>query len=273
MNARTGASFAAAGVLVAFLMTTPLAHGQQRGPVIVPRNPADPSIHEGPSNVRSAGYKPLVYPLLGVLPASYDWTSGLARAIGSIFQPFRADPTYLGYKTGQYPGFDFWKGVGTSFNRTLSRLFPGAKGIGRDITDVPRLGTVCGDNPGDPYWVGYPRLGNFEFPPPYQLPSHQFDCFCRCDEEIDCPDGPYKNAKRFGGKYDGRVNCRTCFDAIGQGNRIVKHDKFVGKSKGSHQGYDKDRADPGYQECLRQSIESYAQSGPGRQPQAPNYGL
>ncbi len=254
------------------------AHAQQqRGPVIVPRNPADPSIHEGPSNVRSPGYKPVVYPLLGVLPASYDWTSGLARAIGSIFQPFRADPTYLGFKTGQFPGFDFWKGVGTSFNRNLSRLFPGAKGIGgKNITDVPQLGEACGLNPGDPWWIGFPRLGNVETPPPFQEPFFEsnLDCFCRCNENIECPlPGPYWHPN-WGGPEVNRNVYPTCQECFGTG-QIRKHDRYVGTDHGTFPGYPRgDPMDSGYQECLRQSVESYARSGPGGQPQAPDlYGL
>lgn len=221
-----------------------------RGPAIVPRDPSDPSIHEGLSDRKTAGFRE-VEPILGILPASYDWFGGMIRAIGSVFQPFSADPTWAGWRGNYFVGFDFW----------------GAFGMREDAEpdvregDTPSRGEVCGRNPGDAFWVGYPRQGNVEIPPPYQTEYHRYDCYCRCDEQVACPLEPYRH-RMHGGTYTQYVDCMTCFGE----ERIVKHDYYVGTSKGSHPGYMFNRSDSGYQECLRQSFESYAASGPGGEP-------
>lgn len=245
-----------------------ISSGQQQGPVIVPRPLSNPSIHEGPSGIQRAGYKQ-VFPTLGQVTAGYSLFGATLQAMGSLFQPFQASRFAPTYKGGQNPGFDFWGAIG--FKRNVSRLDPGGKGIGgKNVTDVPQLGKVCGSNPGDPYWVAFPRPGHIENPVAYETLYDPWDCFCRCDEDIECPvPGPYRHS-RFGGTNPNRVNCRTCFGD----QRIRKHDKFVGTSKGSHPGYDLNRGDSGYQECLRQSIESYAGSGPGGGPTGKElYGL
>lgn len=247
----------------------------QRGPAIVSRDPCQPSIHEGFSGRQSAGFR-RVEPFLGILPASYDWFGGILRAIGSAIQPFAADPTYLGQKSGQQPFFFSRRGG-------VSRTYAGYKGIGgRNVTDVPRLGQPGGPCPGDPFWVGFPRPGNIEFPPPFQTLHYGWDCFCRFDELIACPtgsppplglpidlNGPNLH-RSFGGSAD-FIPCAQCFGL----HNIRKHDRFVGTPQGPHRGYPNALAsDPGYQECLRQSVESFAGSGPGGAPQVPHlYGF
>ena len=245
----------------------------------MPRSLCDPSIREGPSGRQSAGFRN-VNPALGLLPASYDWFGGVLRAIGSVVQPFAGDPTYLGYKSGQQVGYDF-RPIG--FKQSVSRLFAGYKGIGgQNVTDTPRLGQPGGPCPGDPYWVGFPRAGNVEIPPPFQLLHDEWDCFCRYDEQVACPTGvpPPLGVPIFSfgpnlhivyGGTAGFIPCNQCFG----NHNIRKHDRFVGTGKGSHFGYPASfPLDTGYQECLRQSVESFAGSGPGGQPQVPNlYGL
>lgn len=259
----------------------PAAAAEQRGPVIVSRSNCDPSIHEGlPDDRVSAGLRRDVTPLLGLLPASYEWFIGIARALGSRFQPGAIDPTYLGYQSGQRVGYDFLGPIG--FKRDVSRLAPGAKGIGgKNVTDVPRLGVPGRQCPGDPYWVAFPRPGNVEIPPPYQFVHYDWDCYCRYDELVACPTGvppplglpidrPGLNLHEF---YGGRAPFIPCHQCFGLHN-IRKHDYLVGTKKGPHEGYSRMAWDSGYQECLRQSVESYAASGPGGQPQVPDlYGL
>lgn len=249
-----------AALLVIPLLFVPSSDAQREGPVIVPRDPTSPSIHEGSSGIQNPGFRKDVEPFLGLLPASYDWFGGILRAIGSAIQPFAADPTYLGYKSGQQVGYDVFRLIG--FKRAATRLYEDFKKIGgKNVTDIARLGTPGGKSPGDPYWVGYPRPGNVEFPPALQTGRHFFDCFCRADEEIDCPipDHPDWHVN-WGGWARYRVNCVQCFGI----ERIRKHDYYVGTNHGSFPGYRRgDPADPGYQECLRQSVESFAASGPG----------
>jgi hypothetical protein len=250
-------------VFILFLLSISTAEAATKtGPAIINRDPSDPSINEGIAQIQ-AGVKTDVDPLLGILPASYDWFAGMSRAIGSLVQPFKADPTYLGMKTGQSQFAERVK-------QSVVRLFSDYKKIGgKNITDTPKLGTVCGDNPGDPYWVGYPRevsLGNIEIGPPFQDWHHQYDCFCRCGEKVECPipdfAGQVNVHRNAGGKATWNIPCETCF-----GSRIVKHDKYIGTDHGTFPGYPKGApTDSGYQECLRQSAESYAASGPGGSP-------
>lgn len=278
MSARTRVGmhvflFGGGCILLLALFLSPTSYGQQSGPVIIPRSRTDPSIHEGPSGQQSAGYK-TVLPFLGLVPSSYSWFGNVLGAIGatmgSLYQPFTADPQYLGYKSGQQVGFDFWGAIG--WKQNVSRLSTSAKGLGgRNITDTPGLG-VIGD-PGGPFWVGYPRIGNIENPPRYQIANHHpYDCFCRYDEAVECPlPGPFWHTNWGGPWYNlFPVPCATCFQG-----RILKHDKFVGTNHGTHGGYPRDfPGDSGYQECLRQSIESYSGSGPGGQPRGGElYGL
>lgn len=244
------------GSILAILASTPQGHAQQEGPVIIPRSPSDPSIHEGPSGRQSAGFRQ-VSPFLGLVPASYDWFGGIISAVGSLFRI--ADPRYLGYQSGQFVGYDFLGPIG--FNKEARP--------DTHVKDVPGLGQMCGNNPGDPFWVGFPRPGNIEFARPFQLFHHPWDCYCRCNERIACPVvGPYLHTS-YGGLAP-HVPCQVCFSS-----NILKHDKFVGTDHGTFQGYPaSDPTDSGYQECLRQSVESFAASGPGGPPQAPNiFGL
>lgn len=234
--------------------------GYAEGPAIVTRDPSDPSIHESPATGISAGVKQNVNSQIGKVSASYDWTNFFA-AIGSAVQPFTAKPTWAGLKTSPSR---FYQGL-TEF---ASRYFAGEKKIGgKDITDVEQLGTVCGNNPGDPFWVGYPRIGNVEYPPAYQWAHNQYDCFCRCGEQIECPIGS-KEVRHYnhGGTNRNLVACEVCF-----AGKILKHDKYVGTDHGSFPGYPTSLPnDPGYQECLRQSAESYSASGPGGTPSNPD---
>lgn len=251
------------------------ASAQQQGPAIVPRSECEPSIHEGPSGRESAGFRRDVTPLLGLLPASYDWFAGVARAIGSFFQPQAIDPKFLGYLPNPQPYFFSRKG-------DVSRLYPGFKGIGgKDVTDVPKLGVPGRECPGDPYWVAFPRPGNVEIPPPYQLDHHDWDCFCRYDEKVACPTGappplgmplfrPGPNLHRV---YGGTADFIECYKCFGEHN-IRKHDYLIGTRKGPHFGYPSMAGDSGYRECLTQSVESFAGSGPGGTPRGKHlYGL
>jgi hypothetical protein len=269
------------GGAVAIFITLPirtLGQNQPRGPAIVPRGQCNPSIHEG-SGSANAGLKPQVFPQLGLVPASYAWNIG--NAIGSIFQPGAIDPTYLGQKTDQLVGYDFAGQIG--YKRGASRLYAGFKKIGgKDVTDTPRLGTPGGQCPEDPYWVAFPRPGNIENPPPFQTLHYTWDCFCRYDESVACPTGfppplgfpifiPGPNLHRVYGGVADFIPCSTCFATY----NIRKHDFFVGTKHPPHLGYPASFADDtGYQECLRQSVESSAGSGPGGSPQVPHlYGL
>ena len=280
-------------VILIILFTPLLVRAQQQGPANVPRSLCDPSIHEGPSGRQSAGFRN-VNPVLGLLPASYDWVGGVLRALGSALQPLAGDPKYLGYKSGQQVGYDF-RPIG--FKQSVSRLDPGYKRIGgKNVTDVPQLGRPERGCPGDPAWVKFPRPGNVEFPPPFQPPADSWDCFCRVgyngnldEERVACPTGvapplglpidrPGPNLHRVYGGRAGFIPCSQCFGI----QNIRGHDPFVGRPQGPHFGYSTtgfrnnpvSSNDPGYQECLRQSVESYAGSGPGGQPQVPDlYGL
>jgi hypothetical protein len=267
------------GFAAFFLLLAPSASAQQQGPAIVPRPECNPSIHEGPSGRQSAGFRQ-VTPLLGLLPASYDWFSGLTQALGSFFQPGAIDPQFLGEKSGQTPGYDFSGPIGLKQN--VSRLYAGFKGIGgQNVTDVPQLGVAGRQCPGDPFWVGFPRPGNVEFPPPFQAIHYDWDCFCRYDEQVACPTGvppplgiplfrPGPNLHRVYGGIAGFISCHQCFGS----HNIRKHDYLVGTKKGPHFGYPAMAGDTGYQECLRQSIESFSGSGPGGQPSGNQiYGL
>jgi len=239
------------------------------GPVIVPRSPSDPSIHESIVS-QSAGYKQDVFPQIAILPASYEWFSGLLKAIGSPVQQFMGDTNWLGMKTNQSPPPKSGGYQGVKENQ--GRLYAGYKNIGgKNITDTPMLGQVCGSNPGDPYWVAYWRPGNVEIPPPYQVWHNQFDCYCRCNEMIACPIPTYAGTMNWhrigGGPATHYISCQMCF---GMSAHIRKHDIYVGTSHGSFPGYPPNMPeDLGYQECLRQSTESYAASGPGGGPSDP----
>lgn len=266
------------GVFVFLAGVSNIGRAQQQGPAIVPRPQCEPSIREGPSGRQSAGSKS-VTPVLGLVPASYDWFGSVLGGIGSFFQS--VDPGYLGYKSDQYVGFDFWGPIG--FKRNVSRLYAGYKGIGgKNVTDIPQLGVPPGrECPGDPFWVAFPRPGNVEFPPPFQTLHYDWDCFCRYDEQVACPTGvppplglpiyrPGSNLHRI---YGGTADFISCSQCMGTRN-VRKHDYLVGTKKGPHFGYPSMASDSGYQECLRQSVESYSASGPGGQPQVPNlYGL
>lgn len=237
-------------------------------PSPIPRDPTSASIHEGVSGRTSAGFKTNINPLVGNLPASYFPFRGLGRAIGSLVQqygigsPNPSDTSSYGFK----PTIQNIQAL-PSQTRDVSRLFPGQKGIGgKNVTDVSRLGTPGGKNPGDPYWVAYPRPGNVEFPPFAQLIHHPYDCFCRWDETIRCPlqESPFWHVA-FGAPWVPPhftpVSCQACFGV----QRIRKHDFYVGQSKsGVFDGYPFTYPyDTGYQECLRESIDSFAASGPG----------
>jgi hypothetical protein len=245
----------------------------QTGPTVgnVFRDPTDPSINEGASGKRSAGFKQNVNPNIGTLPASYTPFRGLGRALGSLVTPGGipapnpADPSTYGFKpTVQQVFPKLYSETGR-----LNRLFAGFKGIGGvNVTDFARLGTPGGTNPGDPYWIAFPRPGNVETPPFAQTIHHPWDCFCRWDEQVYCPN--FFNFPVWHVSYgspgllptqNAPTSCQTCFGV----NRIRKHDFYVGQSQsGAFGGYPRDLpADPGYQECLRQSVESYAASGSG----------
>jgi len=258
-------------LLFVFALVFPFLAQAQQGPANVPRSLCDPSIHEGPSGRKSAGLR-TVDPALGLLPASYDWFGGVLRALGSALQPLAGDPTYVGYKSGQLVGYDF-RPVG--FKQSVSRLFSGFKGIGgKNVTDTPSLVTpgsrIGGQCPGDPYWVGFPRPGNVENPPPFQFVHYNWDCWCRYDELVACPTGqpppqgipifiPGPNLHRTRGGRAGFIPCNQCFGD----HNIRKHDVYVGRNQGPHFGYPNSYlSDTGYQECLRQSITSGARSEP-----------
>ncbi len=240
----------------------------QTGAKIIPRDRSSASIHEGLSGTTSAGVKQNINPLIGQLPASYIPFRGLGRAIASLVTPFGigsptpSDPSSYGFKpTVQIVA------PRASQTRTATRLFEGEKGLGgKNVTDVAQLGQPGGQNPGDPYWVAYPRPGNVENPPPAQLVHHPYDCFCRWDETINCPlqESPFWHIN-FGAPWVPPhftpVSCQACFGV----HRIRKHDFYVGQSKsGAFDGYPFTYPyDTGYRECLTQSIDSFSASGPG----------
>lgn len=241
---------------------TKVTNGQQTGPVNVERDLSNPSIHEGIIRVL-AGYKTDVNPYVGQLPASYSWLGGIGSAIGSIFQSANINPFWLGMKSDQVAGQQ------SDYKTSPSRTYAGFKGVGgKDVTDTPQLGEVCGKKPGDPYWVAYDRPGNVETPPSYQSWHDQYDCYCRCGEMIDCPIYDYAGKQHWnvigGGQATHKILCEQCF---GYAARIRKHDYYVGKDISSHSGYPVDAPnDPGYQECLRQSSESFGASNAGGSP-------
>jgi len=234
------------------------------GPVNVERDLKNPSIHEGITQ-KQVGYKQNVDPALGLLPASYSWFSEISRGLGSLLK--FSDPQWLGYKTGS-------NNYITGQKTAIEQFFEGMKKIGgKNVTDVPKLGEVCGKNPGDPYWVAYWRPGNIEIAQQNQVWHNQFDCYCRCGEMIDCPIPDYVGYERWsvigGGPSNQKVLCEECF---GREAHIRKHDYYVGTdhSGSNFSGYPVSApSDPGYQECLRQSVESYAGSGPGGSPRDP----
>ncbi|HSX24927.1 MAG TPA: hypothetical protein VLG69_03100 [Candidatus Andersenbacteria bacterium] len=249
-----------------------------QGPVIVPRDPNSPSIHEGPSGIQSAGYKQGIDPLIGNLPASYDPFHNMGQAIGSLVLPFfhqapsPADPSLYGFKPTIQQVFPY-KYYGKS---DVKQFSPGTKGIaGKNVTDVAFPGIPGDKGPGGLYWVGYPRPGNVEIPPPFQTIHHPYDCFCRWDEMIKCPlpESPFWHVD-FGAPWFGLhllpSKCQACF-----AGHIVKHDFYVGTNKpGVFDGYPFTYPnDPGYQQCLRESTQSYAASGPGGNPVNNDYGL
>ncbi len=243
----------------------------QTGPVIIPRDPSDASINEGVTGRSSAGFKQNVDPKIGQLSASYFPFHGLGTAIGSlvtpggVFAPSPANPQGYGFKPLVQQMFPY------KYSETgrLNRLFAGFKGVGgKNVTDFARLGTPGGQNPGDPYWVAYPRPGNVENPPFAQAVHHPYDCYCRWDEIVTCPIETHPNWHQFHGapvppfEHLVPVTCQSCFGV----NRIRKHDFYVGFSKSGviYGGYPTSYpADTGYQECLKQSIDSFAASGPG----------
>lgn len=266
-------------LLIASAYSGSVIFAQQTGPVIVPRDRTSPSIHEGPSGISSSGYKQNINPQIGNLPASYEPFRGLGTAIGSLVAPFYhkaptpADTASYGFK----PLIQQMIAYRYSQKGNVQRLDPGYKGIaGKNVTDVSLPGTPGGKGPGDLYWVGYPRPGNVEIPPPFQIIHHQYDCFCRWDEMINCPlpESPFWHVN-FGAPQEPIIHrlpvvCQACF--VG---RIVKHDFYVGTSKsGAFDGYPFSYPnDTGYQQCLRESTQSYAASGPGGSPVNGNYGL
>lgn len=279
----TGLRLGLCAAVLAAVLALPTAGAQPvRGPVIVSREPCDPSIREGIGERQPAGYRPVVFPEIGQVPASFVWD--LAVAIGSLFKggATAPDPTYLGYKSGQLPFFFSRRGTLGPENEP-DQFAPGFKGIGgRRVTDTPQLGVPGRRCPGDPYWVAFPRPGNIEIPPPFQVVRYEWDCFCRYDEEVACPTGqpppqgnpiylPGPNLHRVYGGVSQFIPCAQCFGI----QNIRKHDYLVGENRGPHRGYPHQfPADPGYQECLRQSIESFSASGPGGGPRGPEiYGL
>jgi len=251
------------GLVIFVGVGTRVTQGQHTGPVIIPRDLSDPSIHEGTVQA-TAGYKKNVNPTLGQLPADYNWFGGVMSALGSMYK--NPDPKWLSYKTGQQIAmyYDSVKG-----NAAADRLYEGFKKIGgKDITDTAQLGEVCGKKPGDPYWVAYWRPGNVEYPPGYQNWHHPYDCFCRCGEMIACPIKDYAGEQNWhidgGGTATHHILCEECF---GYGAHIRKHDYYVGKDISDHAGYPVDSpTDSGYLECLRQSVESYGSSMTGGTP-------
>lgn len=218
----------------------------------VDRDWSDPSIREGPSGKRSAGYKEDVEPRYGNIPASYEWFGGMFPAIGSQFKPFEGDPLWAGWQNFYFTGYDFLR---MEWHR-------GSGHPDTSVTDTPSRGTPCGEDPGDAYWVGYWRVGNTEIPPPFQWFYHEYDCFCRCEEQVYCPIGQYQH-EFYRGTHTEPVSCQDCFGL----DNIRKHDIYVGTHyPTAHYGYSRMSHDSGYQECLRQSPESYAASGRGGDP-------
>ncbi|MCE9643167.1 MAG: hypothetical protein K8Q97_02450 [Candidatus Andersenbacteria bacterium] len=270
-------------IIVIFLLAgaygSSLAFAQSHtGAVLVPRDPNSTSIHEGLSGITSAGYKQDVNPLIGNLSASYLPFHSVGKAIGSLVLPFfhagptPADPSSYGFKPTVQTVFPY------AYSQTgnTNRLDPGVKAIGgKNVTDVAFPGIPGDKGPGGLYWVGYPRPGNVEIPPVYQTVHDQYDCFCRWDEMIECPlpESPFWHVA-FGAPWVpphlSPVSCQACF--VGH---IVKHDFFVGANKpGVFKGYPFSYpTDPGYQQCLRESTQSYAASGPGGSPVNNDYGL
>ncbi len=251
----------------------------QTGAKIIERDRTSPSIHEGASGERSAGVKTNINPLVGQVPASYSPFRSIAGAIGSLVQPFSVpapipgDASTIGFK------YAFSQMFFPLFSRTgnINRLFAGQKGIGgHDATDVAAPGIAGDKGPGGLYWVGYSRVGNVENPPPYQLDHQQLDCFCRWDELIRCPlhESPHWNVAFGAPEFGDHLLPSTCQECFGV-ERIVKHDFYVGESKvGVFDGYPYSYPqDTGYQECLRESTESYAASGRGGSPTNDFYGL
>ncbi len=244
----------------------------QTGPKIIPRDTTSASIHEGLSGERSAGVKTDVNPGVGTVSASFSPFRSIRGAIGSLVAPFGAqapvpsNPATVGFRY-MFSQLFFSPTQTFSLTNRIERLFDGTKGIGgKNVTDVARLGQPGGKNPGDPYWIAYPRPGNVENPVAFQTLHHQYDCFCRWDEQVYCPiqQSPFWNV-RFGAPqvppHFAPVPCQVCFGV----NRIRKHDFYVGQSKTApFAGYPFSFPnDTGYQECLRQSVESYSASGPG----------
>jgi len=256
--------FLAVFIVVMFVaVATRPTYGQHTGPVNVPRDLSNPSIHEGMVQL-TAGYKTDISPLLGQLPASYQWVASIMSALGSMYKA--VDPTWLSYKTGQEIAM-YHSNVKS--NATAERLYAGFKKIGgKDVTDIARLGQVCGKKPGDPYWVAYWRPGNVEYPPAYQNWYHPYDCYCRCGEMIACPIKDYAGEMNWnivgGGTATHHILCEECF---GYAAHIRKHDYYVGKDIADHAGYPVDSpSDRGYLECLHQSVESYGASMTGGTP-------
>jgi hypothetical protein len=238
-----------------------VTYGQHVGPVHVPRDLSNASIHEG-SVQMTAGYKTNINSTLGQLSANYSWFGGFMSALGSMYNS--VDPKWLSYKSGQQMGM-----YQNNLKPNEGRLYAGVKKLGgTDVTDTPKLGEVCGKKPGDPYWAAYWRPGNVENPPAYQTWHSQFDCYCRCGEMIACPIKDYAGYNNWhqdwGGPATHHILCEECF---GYEAHIRKHDYYVGKDIKDHAGYPVDApGDLGYQECLRQSVESYGSSMTGGTP-------
>jgi hypothetical protein len=264
--------------LIVSLLLVPLTFIQsapKTGPVIINKSLSDPSVNE-PAQNPSAGYKQDVNSSVGKVTALFIW-QGLGDALGSMIQPFAADPSWRGWKSeANTPSST---SDASEYKSGLMRLYQDMKGIGgKNVTDVAKLGQVCGDKPGDPYWVGIMRPGNVEYPPYYQIWHHQDDCYCRCKEKIACPIKYFAGEANWhrigGGPATHNIPCEQCW-----GNQafIRKHDHFVGKDHGTFPGYPSGAPmDDGYQECLRQSVESYSASGPGGfapQVNAPLFGI
>ncbi|MDO8512833.1 MAG: hypothetical protein Q7S57_06195 [bacterium] len=234
------------------------------GPINVERDLSNPSIREGIGR-ENAGYKQDVDPALGLLPATYSWYSEISGGLGSLFK--FSNPKWLGIKSGSTNSI-------TGQKTAIQQFFEGIKKIGgKNVTDQAQLGEVCGKKPGDAYWVAYWRPGNIEYAQQYQTWHNQFDCYCRCGEQIDCPIPDYVGYDLWsvigGGPSTQKVACEVCF---GQDAHIRKHDYYVGKdtTDADFSGYPvSDPSNDGYQECLRQSVESYAASGPGGSPNDP----
>ncbi len=253
-----GMAFAAGALSLIATAVVSAAATPSPGPVIIERDLSDPSIKENTVD-KQAGYKEDVNQTLGKVEASYLWDS-LGGALASLFKPGEADPSWLGYKDSQDPG------VTSAYKIGQDRLYEGYKGIGgKDVTDTAKLGVVCGKKPGDAFWVAYPRPGNIEYPPQYQIWHHFLDCYCRCDEKIACPIPDYAGVENWhrigGGPALHYIDCDVCF---GGAAHIRKHDFYVGTSKGSFPGYPfAYPKDLGYQECLRQSGESFGAGDDG----------